>query len=372
MNPKQRLLSAIRREPVDRVPANIYYYMSEFYDAHLAPRLAGYADHFEAQLASQAMFGFDPLIGLGGGGRPWLLQDPGRWEVRLEERQANGDTIRTYMVDTPAGSLRTVYGERPGHSGWQIEPLVKEADDLRKLDYMPLPPIDADQIAQKWAQLGERGLGWVSVNGIWQQACYIRGMTQMAMDPYLDPGWAHAYLGRLCDYLAQQAELLCRTPVETFYINESYVGMGLSPKVFDAFVRPYDERLIRIAKGAGKYVLYHDCGRADALLESFVDMGIDYLEPVTPRAAGGDLDPADVARRIGDKVCIRGGVNHQVMTYGTPGEVREEVRRCLEVFAPGGGYMLSPSAAINLDVPYANLEAFAQAAQELCGQDWPS
>jgi uroporphyrinogen-III decarboxylase len=366
MNPKERLLSAIQREPVDRVPANIYYYIPEFYDAHLAPRLTGYDDPFEARLASQTMFGFDPLIGLGGGSRPWLLKDPGRWDVSLEESQVDEDTIRTYTVDTPAGTLSTVYGERPGHSGWQIEPLVKEADDLHKLDYMPLPPIDVDQITRRWEQLGERGLGWVSVNGIWQQACYIRGMTQMAMDPYLDPGWAHAYLGRLCDYLAQQAEILCSTPVETFYINESYVGMGLSPKVFNEFVRPYDERLIRIAKKAGKYVLYHDCGRADALLESFVEMEIDYLEPVTPIAAGGDLDPADVARRIGDKVSIRGGVNHRIMTYGTPEEVRQEVRHCLNIFAPGGGYMLSPSAAINMDVPYANLEAFAQAAQEFC------
>ena len=115
-------------------------------------------------------------------------------------------------------------------------------------------------------------------------------------------------------------------------------------------------------------VLYHDCGRADALLEAFVDMGIDYLEPVTPIAAGGDLDPADVKRRIGDRVSIRGGVNHQIMTYGTAEEVREEVRRCLEIFAPGGGYVLCSSAAIHADVPYANLEAFAHAAQEFGGQ----
>ncbi len=73
-------------------------------------------------------------------------------------------------------------------------------------------------------------------------------------------------------------------------------------------------------------------------------------------------------RRIGDKVCIRGGVNHQIMTYGTPEEVREEVRHCLEILAPGGGYILSLSAAINYDVPYANLEAFAAAAQEYCGR----
>ena len=61
MNPKERLLAAIRREPVDKVPANIYYYIPQFYDAHLAPQLTGYTDPFEAHLASQTMFGFDPL-----------------------------------------------------------------------------------------------------------------------------------------------------------------------------------------------------------------------------------------------------------------------------------------------------------------------
>jgi uroporphyrinogen-III decarboxylase len=190
----------------------------------------------------------------------------------------------------------------------------------------------------------------------------------MAMDPYIDPAWTHAFLDRLCNHLASQAKVLCETSVETFYINESYVGMGLSRKIFDDFVRPYDERLIRIAKNAGKYVLYHDCGKADALLESFVEMGIDYLEPITPIAASGDLDPVDVKQRIGEKVCIRGGVNHHIVTRGTADEVREEVRRCLEIFSPGGGYMLCPSAAFGLDVPFANLKAFAKAAEDFGGE----
>jgi uroporphyrinogen decarboxylase len=142
--------------------------------------------------------------------------------------------------------------------------------------------------------------------------------------------------------------------------------MGLSPKVFAEFVRPYDERLIRIAKGAGKLVLYHDCGRCDALLETFVEMGIDYLESLNPRSASGDVDPAEAKRRIGHQVCLRGGFNHQILSFGTVEEVRQEVRYCLDTLSPGNGYILCPAGPLDADVRMENLEAFAEAARDLC------
>ncbi len=373
MNSKERLLAALRLDAVDRVPANITYYIAEFYNANLAPLLTEYEDPFEARLASETLFGFDPLVGLGSAGHlPWRMQDPERWDTRSEVAYHGDDTLTTYTMSTPAGTLTTVYGERPGHSGWQIEPMIKEEGDLAALEFLPEPhPHPSDLLAtiqRRWEQLGDRGLGMVSVNGIWQQACYLRGMEQMAMDPYLNPEWTHRFLGMLCDWLAAQAELLCQSPVETFFINESYVGMGLSRTVFDGFVKPYDQRLAQIAKAAGKYVLYHDCGKANALLESMLDIGIDYLEPITPIDASGDLDPADVKRRVGDKICLRGGVNHEIITHGTPEEIHDEVRHALDILAPGGGYMLCPSAPFDRDVPMENLEAFSQAAQELCGE----
>jgi uroporphyrinogen decarboxylase len=367
MNSKERLLAALRHQPVDRVPANITYYMAAFRRLHFPSEPE--QDPFEEALATHTRFGFDPLIGLGGGaGRPWQQNDPGRWTSR-QERGSNGDgDLITYIIETPAGELSTTYNAPAGMSGWQMAPLIKEERDLDALAYLPAPSIDVEGINARWEQLGERGLGMVSINGIWQEACYLRGMEEMAMDPYLRPEWARAFLGRLADHLALQAEALCRSKVETFFINESYVGMGLSPKVFDEFVRPYDERFVRVAKDAGKLVLYHDCGLANALLESFAQMGIDYLEPLNPKAASGDVDPADAKRRIGAQVCIRGGFNHELLTWGSPEDVRREATYCLETLAPGGGYILCPAGPLDADVRMENLVAFAEAAQELGGQ----
>ena len=366
MNSRERLLAALRREPVDRVPANITYYMPRFYEQHFSSKPG--EDRAEAHLASQTRFGFDPFVGLAGAnGRPWTLNEPGRWEVH-EETSTPGHSFTTYVVETLAGRLSTSYSMEPGRSGWQMDGLVKQESDLDALAYLPTPRMDLERASDIWKRFGDRGLTTVSTNGIWQQACYLRDMGQMAMDPYIRPEWARACLGRIADYLAAQVEALCQSPADALFINESYVGMGLSPKVFNEFVRPYDQRLIDIAKRAGKLVMYHDCGLGNALLESFADMGIDYLEPLNPKTASGDIDPADAKRRIGDRVCLRGGFNHELLSHGTGQEIREEVRNCLEALSPGGGYILCPAGPIGADVSMGNLVAYAEAAADYCGE----
>jgi hypothetical protein len=198
MDSRARLLAALRREPVDRVPVNITYYMAGFQRQHFP--LNPNQDRFEALLETETRFGFDPLVGLGGGGgTPWTQNDPGRWETREKIVEQEGRRLITTIVETPAGQLTTNYSTERGMSGWQLEPLVKEERDVDKLAYLPRPDIDTAKIDSRRQQLGQRGLGYVSVNGIWQQACYLRDMEQMAMDPYLRPAWTHAYLERVTD-----------------------------------------------------------------------------------------------------------------------------------------------------------------------------
>jgi uroporphyrinogen-III decarboxylase len=248
-------------------------------------------------------------------------------------------------------------------AGWQIEPLIKREDDLTLLEYLPDPVVDREAIDRQVRTLGDRGLGFTSISGIWQQACLVRGMAQVALDLYERPRWAYRLLSTLAEWLAEEMVAICQTTAETVFINESYLGMGMSGPLFDKYVRPFDERLVQLAKSAGKLALYHNCGRCNAVLERFADMGIDYLEPLNPRAASGDVDPADVKRRIGSKVCLRGGFNHQLMSSATPQEIQEEVRACLQTLAPGGGYILCPAGPIQSETPMENLVAFADAAK---------
>jgi uroporphyrinogen decarboxylase len=79
---------------------------------------------------------------------------------------------------------------------------------------------------------------------------------------------------------------------------------------------------------------------------------------------GGDAVPEEIKRRIGDKVCLIGGMDQvNILTSGTPEQIRAEVHRLFDTLGPDGGFMLSASDHF-FDAPVENLRAFARAGQE--------
>ncbi len=101
-----------------------------------------------------------------------------------------------------------------------------------------------------------------------------------------------------------------------------------------------------------------------AILELIVENRCDASETLSPSGVGGDAVPDEIKRRIGDKVCLIGGMDQvNILSLGTLGQIRAEVHRLFEVLGPGGGYMLSASDHF-FDVPVENLLAYARAGRE--------
>jgi len=114
----------------------------------------------------------------------------------------------------------------------------------------------------------------------------------------------------------------------------------------------------------GHKVVYHTCGGMMAILDLIVQNGCDASETLSPEAVGGDAVPAEIKRRIGGKVCLIGGLDQiNILTGGTPDEVRQAVRCLFEAFGPGGGYMMCVSDHF-FEAPPENLRAYAEAARE--------
>ena len=105
----------------------------------------------------------------------------------------------------------------------------------------------------------------------------------------------------------------------------------------------------------------HSCGSVVALLEDFIDAGFDILNPVQCSAAG--MDPAGLKDRFGDRVTFwGGGVDTQrTLPFGTPEEVRDEVRERLRIFGRGGGYVFNPIHNVQARTPPENLKALYDA-----------
>jgi hypothetical protein len=112
----------------------------------------------------------------------------------------------------------------------------------------------------------------------------------------------------------------------------------------------------------------HSCGAVDPLIEEFIECGFDILNPVQVTAAG--MEAGHLKKTYGHRLVFwGGGVDTQTtFAFGTPDEVREQVLRRLEIFAPGGGYVFNAVHNIQATTPVENIAAMVEAVKEFNGK----
>jgi uroporphyrinogen-III decarboxylase len=108
----------------------------------------------------------------------------------------------------------------------------------------------------------------------------------------------------------------------------------------------------------------HTCGSIVALMPDLIEAGFDIFNPVQCSAAG--MDPQTLKARFGDKVTFWGGGvdTQQTLPFGTPDQVRAEVRERIEILGPGGGFVFNTIHNVQAGVPTENLVALYKTVQE--------
>jgi uroporphyrinogen-III decarboxylase len=112
----------------------------------------------------------------------------------------------------------------------------------------------------------------------------------------------------------------------------------------------------------------HSCGSVERFYESFIEAGFDIVNPVQCSAAG--MDPEGLKAKYGPRLTFwGGGVDTQkTLPFGTPAEVREQVLRRCEIFAPGGGFIFNSIHNVQAGTPVANIVAMLEAVGEYNGR----
>jgi hypothetical protein len=139
----------------------------------------------------------------------------------------------------------------------------------------------------------------------------------------------------------------------------------MSKETYRKFYKPYQKRLNDwIHKNTRWKTFYHTCGSIVNLLDDMVEAGIDILNPVQCSAAG--MDPRMLKEKYGNKLVFwGGGVDTQhVLPFGTPEEVRAQVRERLEIFSHGGGFVFNPIHNVVAKTPVENLLAMYETVNE--------
>lgn len=133
----------------------------------------------------------------------------------------------------------------------------------------------------------------------------------------------------------------------------------ISPRMYRQQIKPHWQVVLGRVRALAPQarLFFHSCGNVRPLIPDFIEMGVEILNPVHIRARG--MEPAALKRDFGDALSFwGGGVDTQgVLPYGTPDQVRDDVRRNLDALAPGGGYVFNTVHNIQADVPAENMIA---------------
>jgi uroporphyrinogen decarboxylase len=142
-------------------------------------------------------------------------------------------------------------------------------------------------------------------------------------------------------------------------------GPQMSRRMYRELFFPRHQLLCKRAKElSGAHIFLHCCGGIYPLIPDLIEAGVEILNPVQTSAR--DMEPERLKREFGRDLTFWGGGSdtQSILPNGTPEEVRDDVRRRIEIFAPGGGFVWTTVHNIMADVPAANAVAALDAAYE--------
>lgn len=269
-------------------------------------------------------------------------------------------------------------GHEPGSAAAQhmtrmLHPLASAAS-IADLDAYPFPDYASEPppaLVGEVAELHRRGLAASAGMEctVWETAWYLRGMDRLAADFADDPGFAAALLDRVTAISERHAAGLARAGVDILCLGDD-IGtqsrLMLSPATYRRWLKPRLRRVVDAAKAVhpGIVIQYHSCGHVTGLIRDLIEAGVEVLNPVQPES----MDFAEIHRRFGADLSFNGAIGTQTtMPFGTPRQVRDEVRRVLGIAGPRGGLLPCPTHLLEPEVPWANIEAYVDACRS-----WPA
>jgi len=181
------------------------------------------------------------------------------------------------------------------------------------------------------------------------------GIDKLVYDIYRQPDFAKKLIRKVADVNFEIAKRILDRGVDLVAESDDIADSRttfFSPKIFREFFFPYLKRVIDECHRRGLPYMKHSDGNLYPVLDDLIALGVDGLHPIEPNV----MDLADVKRRYGDKLFLRGNVDcTHVLPYGTEEDVRRDVRRCIDAAAEGGGFILADSNSIHSNVKTENI-----------------
>ncbi len=331
MTSRERVLAALRREEPDRVP-----YCELGIDRALAQKLMGWgAPDSQATNLEANTYTAD--------------------EFKAIAERLEFDNI-CYVLRAP------VYAHKhPGQDGrlFYGEGMIRSEADLAILE-LPDPEDDALYEGAKAfvEQKGDYAAWFVTRVGIFPTMLSM-GLETFSIALHENRSFVEAVLDRYCDWSVAVAERACRLGFDVYASTDDMAfntAPFFSPDVFRDLVMP---RYRRVAEKITLPWVVHSDGNLLPFMDDLVSLGIAGLHPIEK----GAMDIRAMKRDYGDRICLLGNVDLNLLGMGPPDNVRTEVRDLIRDVGPGGGYIVTCGNSLAGYLIPENVIALSEAVQ---------
>lgn len=345
MNSRERVLTAVSGREPDRVPIDVWYTpeMRDKMAAHLGMEGSRSLEDEYYPDPIQLELGNDLLITTVGPAASYYMSDEDYYEDEWG--------IGWRQVDYGKGSYTEPYKH----------PLAEVEDP----DEFSIPDFSKDERYEEANYLVEKFgdthaiVGEISCT-IFELSWYLRGFERVLRDFHTNKDFVKKYFNKLKGWAKTAGTNLVERGVDIIFLGDdvgSQDQMLISPDTFREFLKPVYADLFESFRKVNPdvKVAFHTDGNVMPIIEDYVEIGVDILNPIQPQA----LAPDEVKRRFGDELTLWGSIDNQsTVPFGSPEDVKEEVVSRLKNVAPGGGLILGPSHAVQPDAPVENLITF--------------
>ncbi len=217
----------------------------------------------------------------------------------------------------------------------------------------------------------DRAIMIVAGCNLFEWGTFLRRIDNFLMDLVLNPVEVERMLDALMEQHLGTLEKVCQAVGDVADILRFGDDLGMdtgpfmSPEVYRRLFKPRHTMLCDyVKKHSRMHTFLHSCGSIYKLLPDLIEAGYDIINPVQINVR--DMEPERLKKEFGQDITFWGGGadTRHMLNHASPGEVKEHVKRLMDIFAPGGGFVFNTVHNILPDVPPENVVAMFEAIEE--------
>jgi uroporphyrinogen decarboxylase len=206
---------------------------------------------------------------------------------------------------------------------------------------------------------------------LFEWGTFLRKIDNFLMDLLLCPDEVERLLDALMEKHLATLKKVCEAVGDVVDIIRfgddlgTDMGLFMSPEIYRTIFKPRHKLLCDyVKKNSSMHTFLHTCGSIYELIPDLIEAGYDIINPVQTNAR--NMEPEKLKREFGKDITFWGGGcdTRNILNYATPQQVKEHVKRNIEILGPGGGFVFNTVHNIMPDVPPENIVAMFEAVQE--------